>query len=234
MPISVQCPSCQFTFRVRDELSGKRGRCPTCKSIVTVPVAPTPVLAPAPAPAPAPASATADSELEAGLVPLSAEETRRAEARSRARSTAPRKIRRPRLRLAPRALEMMPQKAIYSRGLWRRKRRLCGSAQGDYQGVGVSANGVLQAAAPTEISRTPAEILAAFQGEIEPVRPTLLYSLWLMIVAGFMVLLPLIYVGLIGLVIAALVYHAVHDVSILQMRRAAGRPSSRCWFTSSR
>lgn len=218
MPISVQCPSCQFTFRVRDELSGKRGRCPSCKSIVTVPVAPTPVLAPAPAPA----SATADSELDAGLVPLSAEETRRAEARSRARSTAPRENAPAEVAIEPEGPGDDATEGYVLAGAVAKKAKAVRVRDGGLPGVGVSANGVLQAAAPTEIKRTPAEILAAFQGEIEPVRPTLLYSLWLMIVAGFMVLLPLIYVGLIGLVIAALVYHALHDVSILQNAQGRG------------
>ena len=43
---------------------------------------------------------------------------------------------------------------------------------------------------PTRPTRTPVQILAAFRGEIRPVRPTLLYRLWILIVAAVMVLLP--------------------------------------------
>jgi len=37
MPIEVSCQSCQKTFRVKDEYSGKKIRCPSCKGIVDVP-----------------------------------------------------------------------------------------------------------------------------------------------------------------------------------------------------
>jgi Zn-dependent protease with chaperone function len=93
---------------------------------------------------------------------------------------------------------------------------------GALPGVGVSAEGVRQAAAPTAKTRTPAEILAAFRGEIETFRPSLMYSLCLLIVASFMLLLPLVYVALTGLVIAALGYHAVYDAAIFQHARGGG------------
>ncbi len=83
-------------------------------------------------------------------------------------------------------------------------------------GVGISAKGVTEAAAPTRRTMTPKQILAAFEGQIEPVRPTILYRLWVAIVAGVMVLLPLAYVAIIGLIVAGLVYHAIHHVTIFQ------------------
>lgn len=86
-------------------------------------------------------------------------------------------------------------------------------------GIGISAKGVIEAAAPTRRTMTPKQVLAAFGGEIEPVRPTPLYRLWVAIVAVVMVLLPALYVAIIGLVVAGLVYHAVNDVTIL---KAAG------------
>ena len=72
------------------------------------------------------------------------------------------------------------------------------------------------AAAPTVKSLTSGEILSAFRGEIEPVRPTALYRFWVAAVAGVMVLLPVVYVALIGLVVAGLVYHAVNHVTLFQ------------------
>ena len=83
-------------------------------------------------------------------------------------------------------------------------------------GMGVSAKGVIEAAAPTRKTMTPKQILAAFGGEIDPVRSTLLYRLWVVIVAGVMVLLPLLYVAIIGLVVAALAYHAINHVTIFK------------------
>ena len=75
---------------------------------------------------------------------------------------------------------------------------------------------VVQAVAPTRPQRSAAEILAAFRGEIEPVRPTFLYRLWILVVAGMMVLLPLAYLGLVALVIGAVLLHAVFDVRLFR------------------
>ena len=70
-----------------------------------------------------------------------------------------------------------------------------------------------QAITPTRRSQTAAQILAAFQGEIEPVRPTALYKLWILIVTGMMILLPLLYVALIALVGYAVAWHAGHNIT---------------------
>lgn len=37
MPIAVECTECSQTLRLRDELAGKRIRCPKCSAVVTVP-----------------------------------------------------------------------------------------------------------------------------------------------------------------------------------------------------
>ncbi len=37
MPISVSCPTCQRAFRLRDELAGRKMRCPECESVVQIP-----------------------------------------------------------------------------------------------------------------------------------------------------------------------------------------------------
>jgi predicted Zn finger-like uncharacterized protein len=89
-------------------------------------------------------------------------------------------------------------------------------------GVGVSARGVVEAAAPTRRTLTPKQVLAAFGGRIEPVRPTMLYRLWILIVAAVMVTLPLVYVAIVGLVVVAVLYHAVHNISIFQHVRGGG------------
>src|SRR3954465_1242813 len=54
MSITVHCPSCHRTFRVGDQFAGRRGRCPDCQAVVTVPdeeLAPLDPLPDAPAPA---------------------------------------------------------------------------------------------------------------------------------------------------------------------------------------
>src|SRR5262249_57081102 len=57
MPIKFSCPHCKCTMTVADALAGKRGKCPKCKGVISVPapapVPPPPVLnKPNPAPAP--------------------------------------------------------------------------------------------------------------------------------------------------------------------------------------
>ena len=37
MPLTVTCPSCHRTFRVGDQFAGRRGLCPDCGAVVTVP-----------------------------------------------------------------------------------------------------------------------------------------------------------------------------------------------------
>jgi predicted Zn finger-like uncharacterized protein len=37
MPISVQCDSCQHSFKIKDEFAGRKVRCPGCKTSITIP-----------------------------------------------------------------------------------------------------------------------------------------------------------------------------------------------------
>ena len=37
MAIDVLCPGCQKKFRVSDQFAGKKGPCPQCKTIITIP-----------------------------------------------------------------------------------------------------------------------------------------------------------------------------------------------------
>jgi hypothetical protein len=79
---------------------------------------------------------------------------------------------------------------------------------------GPAAAGGVATTGPVRATQTPAQILAALEGAIEPVRPTPLYRFWIVIVAGLMLILPLVYVALIGLVIFATGWHAVHNLSL--------------------
>lgn len=36
MPVSVECPECENRFKVKDELAGRKVRCPKCATVVTV------------------------------------------------------------------------------------------------------------------------------------------------------------------------------------------------------
>lgn len=61
-----------------------------------------------------------------------------------------------------------------------------------------------------------AQILAALDGRIEPVRASLMYRLATVVVAAAMLVLPAIYLGLIGLVAFAIYWHATNDLSLLK------------------
>jgi len=73
---------------------------------------------------------------------------------------------------------------------------------------------------PTRPTRAPVQILAAFRGEIRPVRPTAMYRLWILMVAAVMILLPALYLALIGLVGFGLYLHATSNLAVLQNVRA--------------
>lgn len=78
--------------------------------------------------------------------------------------------------------------------------------------------------ATTEIptSRTAQAVLGAIRGEIPAVTTSPLYQLGLAVVALAMVILPLIYVSLIGLVAYGVFWHATHNVSVFQHARGKG------------
>jgi hypothetical protein len=37
MPISIACPHCDWKGRVKDELAGRKGKCPTCGELIPIP-----------------------------------------------------------------------------------------------------------------------------------------------------------------------------------------------------
>src|SRR5271155_571910 len=50
MAIKFNCPHCERSITVRDQLAGKRGHCPGCKQVITIPVPRQSSGAPAPPP----------------------------------------------------------------------------------------------------------------------------------------------------------------------------------------
>jgi Zn-dependent protease with chaperone function len=63
------------------------------------------------------------------------------------------------------------------------------------------------------------EILAAMRGEIDPVRSSLMYRIAILLVAVAMLVLPVIYFALIGLVSWGVYWHATHDLELLSVSR---------------
>lgn len=78
----------------------------------------------------------------------------------------------------------------------------------------------------TKTPRRPIDeqaILAALDGRIAPVRSTPTYRIGILLTAAFMVLLPLVYVALIAAVAFGVYYHAVYDLSMLELGRGRGK-----------
>ncbi len=69
MAIAVQCAQCSASFRVKDELAGRRGRCPRCTGLIEVPTSPSPVASQASAAASQVAVAVAPAHLDADATP---------------------------------------------------------------------------------------------------------------------------------------------------------------------
>ena len=67
-------------------------------------------------------------------------------------------------------------------------------------------------------SNLSGRILQALEHPIEPVRTTLGYRLAILVVAALMVLLPIIYLALIGLVGYGVYWHLLHNTGMLTSR----------------
>ncbi len=190
MPYETECPSCQSRFQVKEEHAGKRGKCPRCRSVFVLPSPPPPV---------------SDDPFDGELVPIDDPPP----------SSSPTPLQ------TSKRTATVDDDAEEAAGYV-----LAGGSAKRVKNVkvrdraaptmGAGAKGVAEAAAATKRTLTPAQILAAFQGEIEPVKPTPLYRLWVLVVACVMILLPLVYLAIVGGVIAGVVYHAVHNISIFQ------------------
>ncbi len=67
------------------------------------------------------------------------------------------------------------------------------------------------------------EVLGAFRGDITPVRAPITYRFGILLVAVLMVILPLLYIALIGSVCYLIYFHAAHDTGLLEAGRGRGR-----------
>ena len=66
-------------------------------------------------------------------------------------------------------------------------------------------------------------VTSAFEGTIEPVKVPLTYRIGILLVSIVMVILPLIYIALIGLVGYSVYYHTVNHVGMLEEGRGRGK-----------
>ena len=156
MAISAKCPHCGTLLNVKDELAGRKGKCPKCQGVVKIP---------------------ALAAVQLAAVPAAAS----AASRSAATSAPPK----------PKTVTPAP-----------------------------AATQKPRQAAPAGPEQIRAQIFAGFRGPIQRVPTTPLYKLGILATTIVMVLLPLIYVAIIGLVCLLVWFHLANNHVILG---AAGR-----------
>ena len=142
----MTCPQCNAALRVKNEMAGKRGKCPHCQGMLVVPQAEYASALDRHAGLPSPAATTTHSPLS--LIDLTA---------------------------AAEELKPPPKPAGPSQAQIRQ------------------------------------QVLAGFRGEIQRVAVSFAYRLGIALTALFMVLLPLLYVSLIGLACYGVYYHLTHS-----------------------
>ncbi|MBT6155735.1 MAG: hypothetical protein HOH82_13845, partial [Planctomycetaceae bacterium] len=69
---------------------------------------------------------------------------------------------------------------------------------------------------------SPQQVIDAFDGDIEPVQVGIGYRLGILLVAFFMLLLPLLYVGIIGLAAYGVYWHAASNVDMFSGTQGRG------------
>src|SRR5689334_17659505 len=87
----------------------------------------------------------------------------------------------------------------------------------------IAASRTSESASSLEGAAKKKHITEYFNGAIEPIKPSPLYQLGLLVVAVVIVLLPVAYLGLIALVCYLVYLHAVGDTAILTSTRSVGR-----------
>jgi hypothetical protein len=159
VPILVSCEQCRHSLHVRDEMAGKKGRCPQCQAVLLVP--PSDVVAHAPAAARPATPAPARNPPTAPAKPTPA-----------AKSVT------------------QPQPPV-------QPQQLTGPA--------------LRAA-----------VMSGFRGTFPPVPTTQQYKLGIALTAGFMAMLPIVYLGFIFLVGAGVLWHLSNNHVMLHGVRGRG------------
>ena len=191
MTIEITCSQCQTPLRVAAEMAGKKGRCPNCQMILPIPAPRRPA---APRPPAQPATA-----LTAKPLP-----------RAKSLPQAPPAARAPASGNIVQAELASPSPAAAA-PLNRSSRPSPSAALSP----GVVANKPAGVPGIQSYEQLRAAVMAGFQGPIERVPTAQGYQLGIVMIAGFMLLLPLLYFGLIALVAAGIG---------LTLMRGAGNP----------
>ena len=223
MSIVIKCQQCEAKFSVKDELSGKRIRCVKCQSVITVPV----VDGREPQ-----SNEDAAARKVQGVNPVTAAPViRRARRISDSASAV-----QPQTRQDP-VQKAVPSQAVPSQitpvqlaanqagvassaGLVR-ARVVAGPR--DVQADAVRHTAATLSAPPEDFETIRRKVFAAFtQPSIAPVPVSGGYRFGIVLVSFFMIMLPLIYVALIGAVGWAVWYHAINHTGMIAAASGVG------------
>jgi Zn-dependent protease with chaperone function len=199
--ITLTCSNCQETLGVEDEFAGRKGKCPKCQTILLIPAA-----------GGAAAAKQQQAKPQAAVQQAINSQPKPQQARQPAVPQAAAKqaganggALRPQAATAPAAVGGKPQ-----------VQRPVGAQQvAAVQRVAAKPKLTPEQAAAELRNR----VLGGFRGEIEPVGTSLMYKLAILATALLMVVLPLIYVAIIGLVCLAVWMHLTHSHVIFESVR---------------
>jgi Zn-dependent protease with chaperone function len=191
MSIAVKCGNCQAAFKAKDEHAGRRGKCPKCQQPIVVPT-PEDDLPTLPAIEMDVAPASDDLPILPAI------------------EIEPAPVRRaPAAAAAPPSRKPVPNRPIVAEVV-------DGLISATTSPAPRRAAATAPAAPKPSLAQLHPQIIGAFKGYVPPVDVPFTYRLAAGLVALVMVLLPLIYVALIGLVVYVVYLHAVYDIAMLQ------------------
>lgn len=225
MPLSFPCSHCERQIRVRDEFAGQKARCPACRKVIEIP------------PAGACVVKAVAKKQTAGSSNAARKKAKRSANRTPAKPLGPTEDS---STAAAAAAEPDPADDVFDDGF------LAGlSSEGEAvherrsqkkkKAKRKSRRPDQSSDAAAYMTEAPEEIIAArkknlrksvmdgFSGPIDRVKTTLLYRIGVVLAASFVVLLPVLYVALIGFAGYGVYWHATENVEIASAGRGRGR-----------
>lgn len=245
MAIQISCPACSAAFAVKDELAGKKIRCIKCKEIITVAAPGATAVNPAPPSRPAAASAPPKQEPAAPkpgplppknvVAPLASKPNlvppTIPNSNAEVVEVFPENSTAPVVRKARRITEPVSGAEIVTAEPVSaatpaskpvvRARTVAGPR--DVQQDAIRHTAATLSAPPEDFTVLRKKVLASFQAEaIEPVPVTGTYRLSIALVSLFMIILPFVYLAIVGLVGWSVWYHTVNHTGIISAASGMG------------
>lgn len=218
MNISFRCQKCDSKIRVADKAAGRVGNCPQCGSKVQVPGQQSPDQQPP--------VQKSDSEQKAPAKPgrgskpvkaSSAAVSKVAPASKGASESKPNKSK----RAAPQVTAAIESEDFFARLI--SEGDAVESAQPRRKRRRSPTTSKVKSIDQVQGKDVPEKIMDGFSGPIDPVRKTLFYRFGVLLVAGFVLILPVLYLALIGVAGWGVYWHATENLGIASYGRGRAR-----------